>query len=507
MLFNSIQFLIFFPLVVFFYYLLPFRFRWILLLGGSYYFYYTGQTLYIFVLLFSTGIDYVIGLRMGKTTDARERKYFLILSIFCNVGLLVVFKYLSFFGRVFNEIGGLFGFSTAQPVQSGGLDLAVPLGISYYTFKKMSYIIDIYRENREPERHAGVFALYVSFFPQVVAGPIDRAKNLLHQFKEKHTFQYDNVVGGLKLVAWGMFKKLVVADRLALFVAPVFKDPSAFPGITLTAATVMFSFQVYADFSGYTDMAVGLARVMGYRCAENFDRPYFSVSITDFWRRWHITLTTWLRDYLFLPIAYSVSRCLGNKSFQSKIAQSTAPESHAYVWGVLATMLLCGLWHGPSWTFVLWGTFHGVYLALSFVTRKKRKKLRKALLTKRGKRRALKKIYRAVRVLVTFSIVTFLWIFFAARSVGDAVYIVQHMFSGWGDWSVVLTGQPLGELMLAFAGILVMLVTEKLQTLEQSRNLFSEKPQLVRWAVYVFWLLAIMNFGVFHDVPFIYARF
>jgi alginate O-acetyltransferase complex protein AlgI len=496
LLFNSLEFLLFFPAVVLIYFLTTYKYRWVPLLIAGYYFYFYREPLYLLVLVVSTLLDYFLGLRIGKTGNQKERKYYLVLSIFCNLGLLVVFRYMGFF--------------TNHPMF---MNIVVPLGLSYYTFKKMSYIIDIYRDHLEPEKNPGIFALYVSFFPQIAAGPIDRAKDLLHQFKERRCFDashYPKIVGGLKLMAWGMFKKIVIADRLAIFVNQVYGQPADYRGISLIIATLFFSIQIYADFSGYTDMAIGMAQVMGFKGADNFNRPYSAVSITDFWRRWHITLTTWLRDYLFLPIAYSTSRKL--KPFK-KGALKITPESQAYVISVLCTMLLCGLWHGASWTFVIWGGLHGVYLAVSFFTRKIRKKSRKKFIDKKWK-----PYYRRLRILFTFLMVSFLWIFFKAHSLADAWYIVTHLFKGIGSLPLVLSdnemfkqsillGQPVKEFIIAIVSIGIMISIHGLQPHGRIRDMFAQKPLLVRWAIYILLIMAIMNFGVFSEIPFIYSQF
>lgn len=478
------------------YFLIPPKYRWGLLLIAGFYFYLKTEPLYLVVLLVSILIDYVCAIRMGKTGNQRERKYYLILSLFCNLGLLLVFKYLSFFDSALKDFLQIFSVS----YRASFLNIAAPLGISYYTFKKISYVIDVYREHQEPETHLGIFALYVSFFPQVTAGPIDRGRDLLSQFRQAHRFEYSQVVGGLKLMTWGMFKKIVVADRLALVVNPVFDNPSGYEGGSLIIAVFFFSIQIYADFSGYSDIAIGMGRVMGFNLADNFNRPYFAVGITEFWRRWHITLTTWLRDYIFLPIAYSSSRKLKPLKLWK---WSINVESRAYILSVICTMLLCGLWHGAAWTYVLWGGLHGIYLAVSFATRKARKRMRKKWIGKKWKRP-----YRVLRILFTFIMVTFLWIFFRAASMSDAAYIVSHLFTGLGDFPRILSdGEMLRNVVISLFAVGFLVFVHLFQPHDTVRNMFSRRPLLVRWLMYILLLLAIMNFGVFKDVPFIYTQF
>lgn len=493
--FNSIAFLTFLAAVVFLYYLLPPKFRRALLLGAGCYFYLRSEPLCLALLLVSTVIDYTIGLGMGKSKNISGKRYYLALSLVCNLGLLAMFKYLAFFSTTLETVLGVFDIGYQPPV----LSLAAPLGISYYTFKKISYIIDIYRGQLEPEIGITSFALYVTFFPQVTAGPIDRGGDLLPQFRRVHRFDYAQVTGGLKLMAWGMFKKLVVADRLALLAGPVFDHPTQYQGPGLIMAVLFFSIQIYADFSGYSDMAIGMARVMGFTLTDNFDRPYSAVGIRDFWKRWHISLTTWLRDYLFLPIAYSASRRVKSIRFGN---MEISPESSAYGLGVLCTMLLCGLWHGAAWTYVIWGGLHGLFMLLSFTTRRIRKRLRKKYV--RGK---WKPVYRRVRTLLTFALVSYLWIFFRANSLADAGYIATHLFSGPGNFLLLPAGVTGGEFGLALLSIAAMVLVHRLQPHDTVRNIFAGEPAAVRWLFYILLLLAIMNFGVFEDAPFIYAQF
>lgn len=488
------DFLIFLPVVLVLYFLTPGKYRWVLLLAASYYFYMCWEPAYAMFLVFSTLIDYYCGLRMSKTKNPKEKRNYFLLSIFFNLGFLIGFKYLDFFTASIKALLQPFNILYDAPV----FNFIAPLGISYFTFKKLSYIIDIYRENREPERHLGKFALFVSFFPEITAGPIDRADTLLPQFNRVYSFDYARVTGGLKLMAWGMFKKVVIADRLAVFVSLVYDNPHDHQGLALAVATLFFSIQVYADFSGYTDMAIGMARVMGYDLMDNFNRPYFAFSITEFWRRWHISLTTWLRDYLFLPIAYAVSRGI-KKDRLLKIKA----ESWCYAVGTLVTMLLCGLWHGAGWTFVLWGGLHGLYLILSFITRKPRKKWRKKII---GRSPVRKTLHKGLRILFTFSCVSFLWIFFRANSLPDAFYIISHLFTGAGTLPAAFSRMS-PEFTIALASVGFMLLVHWLEPHEGIREIFSGKPLVFRWILYVLLVLSIMNLGKFEEVPFIYVQF
>jgi alginate O-acetyltransferase complex protein AlgI len=503
MIFNSYVFILFFVAVVSLYFSIPHKYRWIPLLGASYYFYMCWKPEYVIILAGATLVDYWIAPVMAKTSTPIVRKRFLILSLFLNVGVLFLFKYFNFFGESLEALLSRFNIMVNMP----SFRLLLPVGISYYTFKKISYIVDVYRGHREPETHLGKFALYVSFFPELAAGPIDRSGDLLPQFHQHHHLEYERVINGLKLIVWGMFKKVVVADRLAVFVDQVYNRPFDYQGISLAAATLFFSIRIYADFSGYTDMAIGIGQVMGFRLADNFNRPYFAKSITEFWRRWHISFTTWLRDYLFLPIAYAVSR-----KIKTPALWHIKGESWAYVTGTMVTMLLCGLWHGAGWTFVVWGGLHGLYLVISFATRKTRKKLRKKFI-----KPFLKKPYRFLRVLFTFSVVSFLWVFFRANSLSDAAYIASRIFNprDWAaftlekEWlkTTILMGHSKQEFLIAVLAVVFMLLVHAIQQHEGMRRMLSQKPLILRWALYILLTLAVMNLGQVKEIPFIYAEF
>jgi D-alanyl-lipoteichoic acid acyltransferase DltB (MBOAT superfamily) len=341
-LFNSFQFLLFLPVVVCGYFLLPQRFRWVLLLGASWYFYMCWRMEYILLLLFSTLVDYLVGLRMAALPDKRSRGRWLWLSIGLNMGMLFLFKYFDFFSGALRQ-----GFEAANiMVAVPELKLLLPVGISFYTFQSLTYTVDIYRGELKPERHFGRFALYIAFWPQLVAGPIERAATLLPQFHERHRPNYDRIVGGLCLIAYGFFKKVVVADRCALYVDEVYGHTDLYNGWNLLMATFLFAIQIYCDFSGYTDIAIGSAKMMGYDLMTNFNRPYLSTSITEFWRRWHISLSTWFRDYIYIPMGG------GRKGKVRGLLNA------------FFTFVLSGFWHGANWTFLAWGAFHGSLLVV-----------------------------------------------------------------------------------------------------------------------------------------------
>lgn len=483
MLFNSFEFAIFFPLVVIGYFLLPPRFRWAFLLGASYYFYMCWKAEYLVLIVISTLIDYVAGLRMGKTAVRSRRKKYLLLSLVANLGILFTFKYANFFSESLRVALNQFNIFYDMPM----FDLLLPVGISFYTFQSMSYTIDVYRGEQQPERHLGKFALYVAFFPQLVAGPIERSLRLLPQFDRVFKFDYERVVSGLRLMLWGFFKKLVIADRLAIYVNEAYNHPAEYQGLTLLLATYFFAIQIYCDFSGYSDIAIGAARVMGYDLMTNFRQPYFSKSISEFWRRWHISLSTWFRDYLYIPLG-------GNRVGKQR-----------WYFNLFAVFVISGLWHGANWTFVVWGALHGGYLIFAIVTADWRQKL--AHWSGLAKRPAL---HNLLRTLITFHLVLFAWIFFRANSLSEAFMIIGNMAAL--DFSLeslksLNIALGWGELLVAIGSILFLELAHLLQSRGKVHSWITARPAALRWSVYYLLLLAIAFFGVFNHSEFIYFQF
>ena len=394
MLFNSLEFLIFFPIVLIIYHQLSFRFRGIFLLLTSYYFYMSWNPAYIVLILASTLIDYYSALKIGHSDKKQIKKFYLILSIIVNLGLLFTFKYFDFFSGSIQITANGLGFDWETPM----LNVLLPVGISFYTFQTMSYTIDVYKGKFKPEKNIIYFALYVSYFPQLVAGPIERAKKLLPQLKRENQITIEDVYFGLNKIAYGFFKKVVVADNLAVYVDSVYGEPGLYSGVTLFMASFFFFVQLYCDFSGYVDIAIGCARLMGVKLSENFNRPFLATSITDFWRRWHITLSNWLRDYVY-ALMCSKKKKGGWINYSS----------------LLITFILCGLWHGAAWTFFLFGTVHGVLLILErFLSEIK---FGKSFLSN-----YLKTKY-TINVFKTIIIITLTLIFFRAESTADSFLI------------------------------------------------------------------------------------
>lgn len=479
MLFNSLQFLVFFSIVTATYFALPHRRRWQLLLIASCYFYMVLVPEYILILFFLIIVDYCAGLLLERTSG-HTRRLILVLSLIANVGMLGVFKYFNFFNTNLHVIFNLFGLHDTI----SNLNLVLPIGLSFHTFQSMSYTIEVYRGRYPAEHHIGIYALYVLFYPQMVAGPIERPGNLLRQFHQEQSFDYQRVSDGLKLMVWGLFKKVVIADRLALLVNHIYDHPSTTSGLPLVIATYAFSFQIYCDFSGYSDIAIGAAKVMGIRLMNNFNRPYYSKSIAEFWRRWHISLSSWFRDYVYISMG-------GNR----------VPRPRWY-FNLFVVFLVSGLWHGANWTFVIWGALHGFYLIFSIVTQNFRQWFVRLIRLDRSPW-----IQKFVGVFITFHLVTFSWILFRAKSVQDAWYVITHL--GFANPAGSLANLGLGTLDLVIAALSIV-VLESVHLLQRRIPIIERlriQPVWSRWAFYVTAVLAILMFGEFISLDFIYFQF
>lgn len=485
MLFNSVEFLIFFPIVVTLYFIVPSRYRWLLLLAASYYFYAAWKLEYIFLIVASTLISYFTAILMARSGRQAHRTALLVISLVSNLGILFAFKYFNFVSDSLRVVFSQFNSAYDVPL----LEVLLPVGISFYTFQALGYSIDVYRGKLEPERHLGRFALFVSFFPQLVAGPIERATNLLPQFYKKFNFDEARVSSGLSLMLWGMFKKVVIADRLGLYVNAVYNNPSDWEGWPVFMATFFFAFQIYCDFSGYTDIAIGAARVMGFDLMENFRRPYFARTPSEFWRRWHISLSSWFRDYLYIPLGGSRVR---------------VPRWYL---NLLIVFLVSGLWHGAAWTFAVWGGLHGLYMVADVSTRGLRARLAQQLgLNQRPTAQAL------VGVIITFNLVTLAWIFFRANSVADAFLLLNNLVpltnlaainAPWAG----LVSNPAQQMALSIGLIVLLLVVHLVQEQQWAVPRFWLRPAWFRWAAYLGLALAVMNLGITEEVPFIYFQF
>lgn len=479
MLFNSFQFFLFFPLVTIAYFTLPHRYRWMLLLAASCCFYMAFIPVYILILFFTITVDYVAGIAIEDAQGTR-RKTFLIASIAANVGVLAFFKYFNFLNANLAGLAAVLHWNYPMAM----LDILLPIGLSFHTFQSLAYTIEVYRGKFKAERHLGIFALYVMFYPQLVAGPIERPQNLLPQFHTQHTFEYRRVTDGLKLMAWGFFKKLVIADRLAILVNQVYAHPGDYQGLALIVATIAFAFQIYCDFSGYSDIAIGAAQVMGIRLMKNFDRAYFSQSISEFWRRWHISLSTWFRDYLYIPLG-------GNRAGAAR-----------WQLNLFVTFLVSGLWHGANWTFVAWGALHGFYFLLAIWAAPVHDRFVRTIGLTR-----VPWLHQLVQMTVTFALVAFAWIFFRAETIADALYIATHLLSGLSPTGLFDLGLSRLEFGIAVAALVVLFGVEFLQRHGSLRERLARQPVWVRWAAYYALVMSILLLGNFTQQTFIYFQF
>ena len=498
MLFNSVEFAIFFPLVTLLYFLLPHRFRWAFLLLASCVFYLAFIPVYIFILFFLITVDYFAALWIESAVSKKEKRRYLLVSITATCLILFIFKYFNFFNLNVHAIARFLDWNYPIPA----LTIILPIGLSFHTFQSLSYVIEVYRCRQRAEHNFGIYALYVMFYPQLVAGPIERPYNLLHQFYEHHRFDYRRVTNGLKLMTWGLFKKVVIADRLALFVNTAYGNPAEYHGAAFITATIFFAFQIYCDFSGYSDIAIGAAQVMGFRLMDNFNRPYFSKSVGEFWKRWHISLSSWFRDYVYIPLG-------GNRVSRMR---------KYYNLGIV--FLISGLWHGANWTYLIWGALNGGYVIAGIATARARKKIMR-LFGINENNTAL----RYMRVITTFLLISFSWIFFRANNVSDALYIVRHLFDGLGLFlggilsnlasfsnlkeiiRPLLLGETFGQFCIAIGAILVLIGVHVLQRHGTIREMLSTRPCYVRWIVYYGMVIGIIFFGVFNRSSFIYFQF
>ncbi len=493
MLFNSLSFAVFFPTVFFAFFLLPTRYQWLVLLCASAYFYMAFVPWYILVLIFLILVDYGAG-RAIERAPVHRRKTFLIVSIICNLGTLFLFKYFNFFNENIAHLAHAIGWNYSI----ASLQLILPIGLSFHVFQSLSYVIEVYRGKQKAERSIGIYALYVLFFPQLVAGPIERPQHLLPQLHQVKTFDAARAFDGLTLMLWGFFKKLVIADQLAVIVDRGYADVYHADPTTLLIAVILFAYQLYCDFSGYSDIAVGTARVFGFELTRNFERPYASRSIAEFWRRWHISLSNWLRDYLYMPLALSGGGATRNRLYFS----------------LFITFVLIGLWHGANWTFIALGATHGIYLVFGQISKPYREKIAKYVgLVSWPRCRA------ALQVVTTFALVAVSWVFFRAPSLPDALYIISNLPAGFlGLFDVgfvathLLTTAVLGTSVLFLAlrlfAVVFMEVVEFLSRRETSLYAYMLRlPTPLRLGAYQVVFLWILMLGYFGEKMFIYFQF
>jgi len=461
MLFNSLEFLVFFVIVTALYFTLPHKIRWLLLLVSSCYFYMVFVPVYILILGFTIVIDYIAGIYLEKL-HGKQRKWFLIASLIANIGVLAVFKYYNFFNN--NLTLFLQDFSLENPIPY--LSILLPIGLSFHTFQAMSYTIEVYKGRQKAEKNFGIYALYVMFYPQLVAGPIERPQNMLPQFYVKHQFNINRTIEGLKIMLWGFFKKVVIADTLAVYVNSVYGASDSHTGITLALATIFFAFQIYCDFSGYSDIAIGAAHIMGFKLMQNFNLPYFASSISEFWKRWHISLSTWFSDYVYKPLG-------GNRVSTTR-----------WLFNIFLVFTISGFWHGANWTFIVWGALHGLYYLIEFAGNSTLGKIK-------IKKAWLSFVIYLVKVVLIFILVCISWIFFRATNISQAAYILSKIFTNFSG--TLYLGSSFWTTFLSACFIVILLFVEILQYKGIASNYLSVSkiPRVFRWSGYIAMLIAI----------------
>ncbi len=477
MLFNSWEFVLFFGTVTVLYSVLPYNRRTHLLLLASYLFYMAWRYEFALLMLFTTVINFYAGKRISLSHSKTEKKKWLVLAVLFSLAPLLYFKYVDFFIVNYNGIMKLMGMEGKYCL----LNLILPVGISFFTFQSLSYSFDIYTGRTKIEKNFVKFATFVAFFPQLIAGPIERSSNLLCQFRERHRFKFQNFMDGTKLFIWGLFKKVVIADRLSLYVDRIYEAPELYSGTTLALATIFFAFQIYCDFSGYSDMAIGTAKILGFRLMQNFNLPYFSSSIADFWKRWHISLSSWFRDYLYLPLG------------GSRVAYQR------WVLNIFVVFLVSGFWHGANWTFIIWGGLHALfYLLENFGDR----------LLAFFSWNALKKrkAYKLFKITSVFILVCFAWIYFRAHSITDAFLISRKIIFDWG--STLYRGFSNTTFVLSLFLMLFLIIVQVLQHY-RIMSLYFSKPKthsVAQFLWFICLMLGISLFGTGSDA-FIYFQF
>jgi D-alanyl-lipoteichoic acid acyltransferase DltB (MBOAT superfamily) len=484
MFFNSIDFAIFLPIVFILYWFVTaknLKVQNILIVIASYIFYGWWDWRFLFLIVLSTLIDYFVGMFLSKTEKSKERRILLLFSVIANLSFLGFFKYFNFFVDSFAAVFTFFG----MEINPSHLNIILPVGISFYTFQTMSYSIDVYKRELEPTKDFIAFAAFVSFFPQLVAGPIERAANLLPQFYVKRIFSYNNAVDGCKQMLWGFFKKMVVADNCALYVNAVFKNYTVYSGSTLFLAAIFFAFQIYGDFSGYSDIAIGTSKLFGFKLMRNFAYPYFSRDMAEFWRRWHISLTTWFRDYIYFPLG-------GSRKGIAVTVRNT-----------FIIFLVSGFWHGANWTFVIWGFLNALYFMPLLLLKRNRNHLEIAAYNK-----SLPTISEVISILITFLLAAFAFVFFRAETVGSAFTILSKIFSNSiftmpeirvGDSGIII----FGSIVLS---IVLLIIFEWINRKEEYGLKWQSKYKVLRWLTYIFITVLILELAG-QGQGFIYFQF
>ena len=467
MLFNSIEFLYFLPCVLLLYFACPPKYRWALLLLASYVFYMSWKLEYIFLIIFSTLADFFLGKKMGSLEHKKQRKPYLLLSLIINLGLLFSFKYFNFFAQSTNDLFKIINFDHHISLSK----LLLPVGISFYTFQTLSYSIDVYNGKQKPETHLGHFALYVSFFPQLVAGPIERFSALSPQLKAFHKFSVENLKNGLRLILYGLFIKMVIADNLSTYVDLIYADTAKYHSLDILKGIFFYSFQIYSDFYGYSIIAIGSALIMGINLMDNFRTPYLSQNIGEFWQRWHISLSTWFKDYLYFPLG-------GNRT--SKLR---------WLMNIMVVFLVSGVWHGANWTFIFWGGLYAiVYIAENLLK-----------FTKNGQTSLFIKVIMALK---TFSLVSLIWVFFRSQTIREAFELFNYLIHNTEE---VFTSLEVSSTIWIL--LVLFILIDSLSYNTRFDKWLAPKNKVVRWVTYSFFIFSILVFSGVEEYQFIYFQF
>lgn len=489
MLFNSYEFIIFFPLVTVLYFLIPHRIRYVWLLICSYFFYMCWNAKYALLLFVSTFITYLSGIAIAKAKQKRTKKLSVAISFILNLSILFFFKYFDFFINNINKILQSLNIEILNP----GFSVILPVGISFYIFQALSYTMDVYRKDIKPEKNFLRYALFVSFFPQLVAGPIERSKNLIHQLCEKHSFDFNRAKDGFLIMLWGYFQKLVIADRAAIIVNKIFNNYPTYSGLYIIIGAILFAFQIYCDFSGYSLIAIGSAKIMGFKLMDNFKSPYFAQSVSEFWRRWHISLSTWFKDYLYIPLG-------GNRKGTIR----------KYI-NIMIVFLTSGLWHGASWNYVVWGGLNGIYQVIGGI---KNYILSKLKFIKSSQTSFAKKL---LKVIITFTLIDISWVFFRAASLKTALSMLKSTITVHNPWilfdnSLYKLGIGEKSFRLLIVAILILLTVDFVNYRGKTiREKVYNQPIWFRWIFYFIAIFSILIFGIwgasYSESSFIYFQF
>lgn len=471
MLFNSLEFLIFFPVVTILFYLLPHKYRWALLLVASCIFYMAFIPQYILILFTTIVIDYVAGI-MIENTDAKKKKTYLIVSIISTCLVLFIFKYFDFFNENMLYLSQKFNFHYPENT----IKFILPIGLSFHTFQSLSYVIEVYRGRQKAEKHFGIYSLYVMFYPQLVTGPIERPQNLLVQLRQVKKFEYSNLVDGLRLIIFGLFTKMVIADNIAIYVDQVYGNPVGFNSVSIITALILYSFQIYCDFYGYSTIAIGCAKAMGYRLMDNFNNPYISQSIGEFWQRWHISLSTWFRDYVYFSLG-------GNRV-----------KIQRWAINILIVFGLSGLWHGANWTFLIWGLAHGIlYVIENLVNR--------VIKIDKNANNTFDFIIKGFNIAKTFTFVTLIWVLFRATNLAHVKQVFTSLFNNWNVADEFKVEPRIWLLFGLFILVDLILVNSRFD------YWINKRPVFVRWSLYTALIFVVLVFSSIENFPFIYFQF